>query len=748
MKILRFIWLAGSLIFTAFAWGQQIDNGTVSLADSELTPDVRIVIDISGSMKKNDPNYLRRPALELLVQLFPEGSKAGVWTFGQWVNNLVPSNTVNTDWRANASAQAEKISSVALRTNIPAALEKAMADVGKMDAGYSVHLILLTDGMVDVSASSTDNDRARQRIISDILPALKEAGVTIHTVALSQNADWELMELLAAETDGLAAVAETADDLSRIFVQAFDAAAPAEQLPMEGNIFSVDAGIEEFTTLIFKKQGSKGAALLSPAGKAYSFDQHSEDISWFRQHNYELITVKSPLVGEWTIDADLELGSRVTVISDLSLKVVPLKRSHFIGAPVTVVAALYEEGQAIVDPGLLNLVDISAAITRRDDQQQWLVSLSEIDPIPQNGLYTTELDVFEQAGVYDVVIAANGKTFQRQQAQMIAVRAQYDIRSISSGNEPPQHTIKLYARNADIDSAKVNVSAHVTTPASVVKTLPVEMVSERRWRLVLPPMDQAGIIKVAFELEGLFQDGSGLSERTQTVEVEHHIQGQQWPPEAENDTLDSHLDNADVPVEGVAPVLMPEKHIDSKPAETIAVVNAAGQTPSDDIDWKKVALYTGIAIAQLLALGLIYFVYKAVAGSRSKSSVLSADDEPDGLVAVVEAVSGVEADDDIPAAPKALSESEELEILSGSASEGSVSELTDESQGDEHSHDDSEFNGEQQDHGDVEIDLDDTDSVDMAAEEPTGDSLELELEDAFDLPDDAIDIDPDSENNK
>ena len=48
---------------------------------AKKAPDVRVIIDISGSMKLNDPQNLRRPALELLVRLFPAGAKAGVWTF-------------------------------------------------------------------------------------------------------------------------------------------------------------------------------------------------------------------------------------------------------------------------------------------------------------------------------------------------------------------------------------------------------------------------------------------------------------------------------------------------------------------------------------------------------------------------------------------------------------------------------------------------------------------------------------------
>ena len=50
---------------------------------SSVQGDVRVLIDISGSMKKNDPNNLRIPAVNLLTEIIPDGARAGVWTFGQ-----------------------------------------------------------------------------------------------------------------------------------------------------------------------------------------------------------------------------------------------------------------------------------------------------------------------------------------------------------------------------------------------------------------------------------------------------------------------------------------------------------------------------------------------------------------------------------------------------------------------------------------------------------------------------------------
>ena len=95
-----------------------------SQASNQLPADVRVVIDVSGSMKQNDPSNLRQPAVELLVQLLPEGSKAGIWTFGRYINMLVPHRPVNDEWKNNATRLSGDINSVGLYTNIGEALEK------------------------------------------------------------------------------------------------------------------------------------------------------------------------------------------------------------------------------------------------------------------------------------------------------------------------------------------------------------------------------------------------------------------------------------------------------------------------------------------------------------------------------------------------------------------------------------------------------------------------------------------------
>lgn len=98
----------------------------VLLAESKYD-DIRIVVDVSGSMKRTDPSNLRIPALKLLNGLIPDGARAGVWTFGRYVNMTVKWGKVDDAWRRQADLRANQIHSNGLYTNIEKALAQTIA---------------------------------------------------------------------------------------------------------------------------------------------------------------------------------------------------------------------------------------------------------------------------------------------------------------------------------------------------------------------------------------------------------------------------------------------------------------------------------------------------------------------------------------------------------------------------------------------------------------------------------------------
>ena len=217
------------------------------IASEKTIPDVRILIDISGSMKANDPGNLRGPALELLIQQLPEGAKAGVWTFGRWVNMLVGHRNIDNKWRAQATAAIDQITTHGLYTNIPEALKTAIYDIDRLKPQYQTSIIVLTDGRVEVIGSPEQNAMVRASVLDELLPKIADSGISVYTVALSENADHTLLQALARGTNGISASAESAEQLNHIFLQALDAAAPKGQVPLLSNLFLVDESIDEFT---------------------------------------------------------------------------------------------------------------------------------------------------------------------------------------------------------------------------------------------------------------------------------------------------------------------------------------------------------------------------------------------------------------------------------------------------------------------------------------------------------------------
>lgn len=393
--------------------------------------DVRVVIDISGSMKKNDPANLRQPALELLMQLLPETSKAGVWTFGQHVNMLVPHRQVSDTWKAGAASQATKISSNGLFTNIGEALEKAAYDHLVPDEVYQTHIILLTDGMVDISKDPKINQAERQRILQKVLPVIQSSGYTLHTIALSDHADQQLLDELALASEGVSAVAHSADELMKVFLRIFDQTAPAEQLPLTDNRFLVDSSIEEFTALIFRQPGSPATRLISPDGMEYQFEQKTDDARWYRTDQYDLVTLQQPVEGEWNVLADIAPDSRVTIVSNLNLFIKPLPNNVFWDQTLDLSLRMQDQEGPITDADFLQLLTVTGSVHQLDSaeaqanasdpKQVWQQILSEATP-PVDGVYSARLDVFHEAGSYKLSVVVDGKSFQRQLTHYLQVR--------------------------------------------------------------------------------------------------------------------------------------------------------------------------------------------------------------------------------------------------------------------------------------------------------------------------------------
>jgi hypothetical protein len=399
-----------------------------------LKPDLRLLIDVSGSMKESDPDNLRGPALELIVRLLPEGAKAGVWIFGEQVEMLVPHRVIDAAWREQAREAVAQIDNSAQRTNIPAALAAATYDLGSMDTAYRSSIVLLTDGKVDVSASPMANAAAARKVLSDTGPRLGATGIPVHTIALSDEADWTFLRALAEETAGIAEKAENAGELTEIFVQSLDMVAPTARVPLAGSSFDIDDSVEEFTALIFFASDKPQIGLVDPAGKRYRPRQDAAGVDWFVTERFALVTVTAPATGRWQLLAPPEARMRVTVIADLQLEVDPLPNSMPAGRVGEIGIRLRNEGEVLSDPEVLGLFDIWIDIKDPEGATE-TIDVSGSYPVPASGEYRVAIPAFSDSGRYELVARVNGKTLRRELPMYVEVIASPGSSAISTRPE-------------------------------------------------------------------------------------------------------------------------------------------------------------------------------------------------------------------------------------------------------------------------------------------------------------------------
>lgn len=571
----------------AFSWAP------LCRADEAPMPDVRVLIDVSGSMKENDPNNLRVPAIELLCRLMPQGSRAGVWFFAQGVNPVVKLSAVDNTWKQNAIRLSKTIHSRGLLTDIGAALENAAAEPAA--AGFKKHIILLTDGMVDVGTDAAKNQAQWRRISSELLPKLKADGFHIHTIALSDKADKNLLEKLSLGTDAASVVALSADQLVKAFLQVFDAASPQPQLPIEGNQFDVDKSIEEITALIFRGDVAGQIKLIDPQGQEFGAQTAPKNVNWYRADNYDLITLNKPATGKWTLGGPLAPGSRLTLVSDLKLAVEPLPNNIFISEGQDLSLQLQEAGKTYINPEFLKLIQFTAEIVPADgksDEPLWVRDLTAAQP-PADGVFHGLIPGLTQQGVVSLSLIADGKTFKREYRQRISVRERFsaDIEPVSDTGY--EIVVKTY--DESIDKNSVTFLAQVEDPAHEKQPLTLSITPVDTWVGALE-LAAPGAYTVKISVKATAKNGAAILHEMAPIPIAHQLDKVVKAPPP-------------VPVETPTPAVEPPPEPAPEPAPASGMPN-----------W---LFYSLLGLGNLTLIGLAYVLYKKLVGGKSEEEVLS-----------------------------------------------------------------------------------------------------------------------------
>ncbi len=487
-------------------------NPSLSYAVTKKT-DLRILIDVSGSMKVNDPQNLRTPSVRLLIGLIPNGTRAGIWTFGKYVNMQVKHGVVNKQWKKQARAAAKKIHSRGLYTNIEDALKKSTFDWKTSDKKTNRHIILLTDGVVDISKDSKINLKSRNNIINFYLPKLKKAGVKIHTIALSKQADHELLKMLSVSTDGWYELIEDPKKLHRVFLRLFEKSTTANALPLKNNLFKVDKSINDMTVLSFHSQKT-ATKLISPSNKIITRKKKPKSVTWFHEEGYDLITITKPEVGDWKLDAPVDKDNRVLVVTNLTLSINDIPNNVLLNERILLNAELKQKDKNIKNKNFLQLVKVNAvskSLNSPDKIIKFYDDGKKRDEHAGDGAYFAEMRSPLRSGVFELVISAEGPTFQRQRQYIINVFNGLADIEIHDGKDTKPFTVEVIPHKGLLQDASVDISYEIDNN----KVVKFKKDEHGHWKIELP--DSAAGKKVSFTISGLRQNNKSVEMQMERI---------------------------------------------------------------------------------------------------------------------------------------------------------------------------------------------------------------------------------------
>ncbi len=430
--------------------------GLTLALSSMAASDLRVLIDVSGSMKANDPASLRRPAAELIARLLPAESRAGVWLFGTDTRALVNYGNVDDGWRNSTLSQARSITSADQFTDIENALMMGLAP--PTSAQRDCHVILVTDGLIDLQAGAGAIRESRARVESQLTRQAKVQGCRIHTLGLSSNADIALLSRLAQATGGLSASLSGAAELIPVLINALEIALPNNQLPVNDGRFIVDDSVQQQTVIALKGDGDNPPLVLqSPSGQIITPDSDIPGIEYEDTEGYQLYQITAPELGEWKVLGNQ--ADRVFVESQLELGLLDFPSTVERGQPINLAAQIVRNGETLAANDDLS---ISARLLKDD------VVMHELTLTPDaKGHFHVRLPELDE-GEYTVAIEASTGQVQRQIERSLRVIPEQAAAALESNTTQAITTFKPHQAepvNAGDARAEKAVAAEDISPA-------------------------------------------------------------------------------------------------------------------------------------------------------------------------------------------------------------------------------------------------------------------------------------------
>lgn len=398
---------------------------TSQVQSKEQALDIALVLDASGSMKKNDPNRLRVEAAKMFVHLLDRNDRASVISFSSRaypVTKLLSLNTKKNETTLLRSI--DKMAATGKFTNLHDALLQGYKVLQQdKDSRREKHIILMSDGQMDLG-NKERNLRLLEKTLDKLTPKLAKDNIKVHTIAFTKDSYIPLLKLTAEDTGGQFIMLEKADGVHEVFDHLFQRTKTPEEIPLKEDSFIVDENIKELTIVASKYKSGSVISLESPNSDDITKSSDNKNIKWFSAEKFDLITIKNPTPGFWLVKFS-EGGNKAYVVSNLSLIAETTKRTAEVGTPLHVKAFLSKKGRIVKNKTLLKASKFNVTVTSPAGSvisNELFDDGSEIGSERHDGIYGISY-AFDKEGTYKIEVNLSNETFDRKKTLFVDVKS-------------------------------------------------------------------------------------------------------------------------------------------------------------------------------------------------------------------------------------------------------------------------------------------------------------------------------------
>jgi uncharacterized protein (TIGR03503 family) len=471
-----------------------------------------MALDVSGSMRQNDPRNLLPQGARILINLARSQDKVGFLTFedGAWIR--LPLENMTPAHQKLAIKELKKLAPRGLFTNLCAALAEGLKAFSPEDNTAKRALLLFTDGQMDINPQSGDTPKFLEQLRQELVPQYEQRKIPIYTVAFTDQSDKALLKEIADRTKGQFLVVNEAQDLHRAFATIYEGLEHPQLAPITDATFLIDASVQEATVILSRARLGAAGTLIDPQGKKLTFKTVRPPIRWYAADAFDMVTIPSPEPGTWRLAGHKEVGNRIILLTDLKISCPYLPYEAGLDEELLFAAGLEQAGKLVAEKTILETTTFTAKLFNPEFQKSFSIVLGEPAPgLPGSwpkGLRVGNLQCPGTLGTWDVQMMAQGKTFQREQHfSLKIIPPWFDPQGPIAGSQG--QVIIDYKVAANRPAKDLGGWVGITEPSGLIQAIQVQPETATDFQFPFIPGD-AGTYQIGLQLSGLTGTGRPL----------------------------------------------------------------------------------------------------------------------------------------------------------------------------------------------------------------------------------------------